>query len=73
MRRVMQECFADPSVARVVVEPDARNDKIAALNAAVGFVVARAVELPDKTAALSFCTRADFAASEPSDREVPHA
>ena len=48
----MQECFSDPSVRRVVVEPDARNDKIAALNAAVGFVVARAVELPDKTAAL---------------------
>jgi hypothetical protein len=47
----------------VVVEPDARNDKIAVLNAAVGFVVARTVELPDKTAALSFCTREGFAAS----------
>lgn len=63
MRRVMQECFTDRSVRRVVVEPDARNDKIAALNAAVGFVVARAVELPDKTAALSFCSRADFDSS----------
>lgn len=63
MRRVMEECFADASVRRVVVEPDARNDKIAVLNAAVGFVVARTVELPDKTAALSFCTREGFAAS----------
>jgi len=63
MRRVMEECFADTSVDRVVVEPDARNERIAVLNAAVGFVVARHVELPDKTAALSFCSRADFAAS----------
>jgi hypothetical protein len=63
VRRVMEECFADPTARRVVVEPDARNDKIAVLNAAVGFVVAREVELPDKTAALSFCSRADFTAS----------
>jgi hypothetical protein len=59
----MEECFADPSVRRVVVEPDVRNDKIAALNAAVGFVVCRTVDLADKTAALSFCTRADFSSS----------
>lgn len=64
MRRVIVECFADPTVARVVVEPDIRNDKIAALNAAVGFRVVRPVELPDKTAALSVCTRADFESSE---------
>jgi len=63
MRRVMQECFVDPTVRRVVVEPDARNHRIAVLNAAVGFVVAREVELPDKTAALSFCRREDFTAS----------
>lgn len=64
MRRVVEECFADPAVARVVVEPDVRNDKIAALNAAVGFRVVRPVPLPDKTAAFSTCTRADFAASQ---------
>lgn len=63
MRRVMEECFADPTVRRVVVEPDALNHRIAVLNAAVGFVVAREVELPDKTAALSFCRREDFTAS----------
>ncbi len=64
MRRVIVECFADPAVARVVVEPDIRNDKIAALNAAVGFRVVRPVELPDKTAAFSVCTREDFALSQ---------
>lgn len=63
MRRVMEECFADPAVMRVVVEPDVRNEKIAALNAAVGFRVIRSIELPDKTAAFSACTRSDFAAS----------
>jgi hypothetical protein len=63
MRRVMEECFADPTVRRVVVEPDARNHRIAVLNAAVGFVVAREVELPGKTAALSLCSREDFTTS----------
>lgn len=64
MRRVIVECFADPAVSRVVVEPDIRNDKIAALNAAVGFSVIRPIELADKTAAFSVCTRASFAASD---------
>lgn len=63
VRRVMEECFADPAVRRVVVEPDVRNDRIAVLNAAAGFVVTRHVELPDKTAALSLCTREDFFSS----------
>jgi hypothetical protein len=63
MRRVMAECFADPSVRRVVVEPDVRNARIAALNAAVGFEVVRTIGLPDKQAALSFCTRAAFESS----------
>jgi len=61
---VMAECFADPAVRRVVVEPDVRNDKIAALNAAVGFEVVRTIELADKRAALSFCTREAFEASD---------
>jgi len=64
MRRVIVECFADPAVARVVVEPDIRNDRIAALNEAVGFRVVRPVGLPDKTAAFSVCTRTDFECSE---------
>lgn len=63
LRAVMTHCFADPQVDRVVVEPDVRNERIAVLNAAAGFVVARTLSLPTKEAALSFCTRADFAAS----------
>ena len=57
---VLTECFADPAVARVVVEPDARNTRVHALNAAVGFVVEAEVRLADKTALLSTCTRAAF-------------
>lgn len=59
-RAVLEHCFADPAVARVVVEPDVRNARIAAMNAAFGFAVARVVELGSKTAALSFCSRAAF-------------
>lgn len=62
-RAVMDFCFADPAVRRVVVEPDVRNERIAALNAAAGFVVARHVDLGHKTAALSLCTRAAYEAS----------
>jgi len=55
------------SGARVVVEPDVRNRAIAAKNAAAGFRVLREVELSEgghaKRAALSVCTREDFAAS----------
>ncbi|WP_407320690.1 GNAT family N-acetyltransferase [Isoptericola halotolerans] len=72
MSAVVGFCLADPAVggrggARVVVEPDVANAPIAAKNAAAGFRVLREVEVTDdghtKTAALSVCTRADFAAS----------
>lgn len=59
-RAVMEHCFADPEVRRVVVEPDVRNRPIAVLNAEFGFVVSRVVALPGKDAALSFCTRTAF-------------
>ncbi|WP_101523236.1 GNAT family N-acetyltransferase [Nocardioides houyundeii] len=61
MRAAVASILAD--APRVVVEPDVRNDKIAALNAAAGFRVLRHVQLSDKVAALSVCDRADFAAS----------
>ena len=63
-RAVMHFCFRDPATTEVVVEPDARNHAIHAKNAAAGFVVDRRISLPDKQALLSFCTVADFAASE---------
>jgi hypothetical protein len=59
---VMDMLFDDGRAERVVVEPDVRNTAVHALNAAVGFRAAGTVELPDKTALLSFCTRADYEA-----------
>ncbi|XAS67749.1 GNAT family N-acetyltransferase [Micrococcaceae bacterium Sec5.7] len=60
MEAVLERLFEKPGVERVVVEPDARNTKIHALNERLGFQPAGVVELPDKQALLSFCTRADF-------------
>lgn len=59
-RAVMEHCFSDPTVGRVVVEPDVRNANIATLNKEAGFVVERVISLPGKEAALSFCTREAF-------------
>ena len=57
-RAVMEHCFADPAVRRVVVEPDVRNERIRALNKAAGFARSRArCSCRTKEAALSFCTR----------------
>ena len=63
MEAVLERLFADPGVGRVVVEPDARNHKIHALNARLGFQPAGEVVLPGKTALLSFCTREAFHAA----------
>ncbi|MCQ4209175.1 MULTISPECIES: GNAT family N-acetyltransferase [Streptomyces] len=60
---VMDFLFADPAVARVVVEPDVGNKAVHALNEAVGFVPDREIAKPEKTALLSFCTRAQFEAA----------
>jgi siderophore synthetase component len=56
----VRSCFEDAGARRIVVEPDIRNDLIRAKNRAAGFVELRAVELPDKTAMLSVCTREGF-------------
>ncbi|SNT28970.1 Siderophore synthetase component [Asanoa hainanensis] len=65
MRAVMEFVFADPHAHRVVVEPDERNDAIARKNAEVGFVVQRRVQLADKVANLSFCTRDAYTLTAP--------
>lgn len=57
---VMELLFADPAVHRVVVEPDARNTAVHALNAAVGFRGIGTVSLPQKDAYLSICTRDQY-------------
>ncbi|MFI8777377.1 GNAT family N-acetyltransferase [Brachybacterium paraconglomeratum] len=67
MGEVVSWCLHERGAARVVVEPDERNRAVLAKNAAAGFRVLQHVEIPDgegtKRAALSVCTRADFAAS----------
>ena len=63
MRTVLAVLFRDPAAQRVVVEPDAANTAVHALNARVGFVVHGVVELPGKRALLSTCTRAQYAAT----------
>ncbi|UFR04325.1 acetyltransferase [Streptomyces sp. Go40/10] len=57
---VMFHLFEDPSVRRIVVEPDVRNTAVHTLNAAVGFVAEREIDKPEKRALLSFCTREQF-------------
>jgi hypothetical protein len=63
MDAVLGHLFARPEVQRVVVEPDARNTKIHALNERLGFRPAGIVTLPDKDALLSFCSRSDYQAA----------
>lgn len=61
---VMELLFDDPSVRRVVVEPDVRNTAVHALNEAVGFRIVEKIEKPEKDAYLSVCTREMFLASQ---------
>ncbi|MFJ9418203.1 GNAT family N-acetyltransferase [Streptomyces sp. NPDC101227] len=65
---VMEMLFADPATHRVVVEPDARNTAVHALNKTVGFEVVRTVALPSKDAHLSTCTRDQFLATRGETR-----
>jgi len=65
---VMELVFSDPSIQRIVVEPDVRNHRIHALNRRAGFHYHKLVELPHKTAHLAFCTRADYRAARARDQ-----
>ena len=64
---IMDSLFSDPLVDRVVVEPDVRNTKIQALNERMGFHKHSIVDLPDKQAWLSFCTRDQYAEATPTN------
>lgn len=57
---LMRFIFEQLRAERVVVEPDIRNTKVHALNAAMGFEVHGPLTLPHKTALLSSCTPAQF-------------
>ena len=72
-RAVMEHCFADPGVRRVVVEPDVRNDAIRALNAAVGLPRSlREIPLPTKTAALVLLRERFARRAREGTRRPPH-
>ena len=64
---LMTFLFERLGAQRIVVEPDARNTRIHALNRAMGFVHTKEVAFREKTASLAFCTRADFYASITKD------
>lgn len=52
--------FRDRSVRRIVVEPDARNDKAIARMVRFGFRPGELIELPHKTARLAFLDRETY-------------
>jgi len=60
---VMEMLFADPATCRVVVEPDVRNTAVHVLNEYVGFRVVDTIQLPQKRAYLSICTREQYESS----------
>lgn len=60
---IVEFMFSDPQVARIVVEPDVRNEKIHRLNKRAGFAYQHQIALPNKTAWLAFCTREQYAAA----------
>lgn len=70
---VMEMLFADPETQRVVVEPDALNTAVHRLNAAVGFRVEETIELKDKNAYLSTCTRAQYLAASAYPTTLEHS
>jgi siderophore synthetase component len=57
---IMKFVFRDLTIQRIVVEPDIRNKKMFDICHRVGFEDAHVVNLPHKTALLSFCTREQF-------------
>lgn len=57
---LLAHVFADPAVERIVVEPDARNDKAVARMTRLGFELGPVVELSTKPAQLAFLTRESY-------------
>ncbi len=52
--------FSASYINRIVVEPDVNNDKIHVLNKKAGFKYYKEIQLPEKKAALAFCTRNSY-------------
>ncbi|MBW7981565.1 GNAT family N-acetyltransferase [Enterobacillus tribolii] len=70
-RTIVEFMFSDQKVARIVVEPDIRNEKIHRLNKRAGFAYQHPITLPNKTAWLAFCTREQYADALRRDMQ-PH-
>jgi RimJ/RimL family protein N-acetyltransferase len=62
--------FSDAQVERLIVEPDARNEKIHLLNKRAGFEYQHLINLPEKTAHLAFCTREQYASALKIERAL---
>ncbi|SCL34700.1 Protein N-acetyltransferase, RimJ/RimL family [Micromonospora nigra] len=60
LREFLAFVFRDPGRRRIVMEPDARNDRVLARLRRTGFVDGPLVDLPDKWARLLFLDRATF-------------
>jgi len=69
---LMRFMFAHLGALRIVVEPDARNHRIHALNRSAGFVCDRDVVFTEKIARLAFCTRRDFEQATATTLEAVH-
>lgn len=57
---IMDCMFSSAKIHRIVVEPDANNNKIHALNKRAGFVYEKNIQMPTKIASLAFCTRQQY-------------
>ncbi|MDX6233000.1 MAG: penicillin amidase [Nocardioidaceae bacterium] len=60
--RLTAEVFADPSVLRLVIEPDMENSKSVALLSRAGFEWDSIIDLPHKKARLGFLSRTAYEA-----------
>ena len=63
LHMILSFLFQEPANRRIVVEPDAQNDKIHPLTLKAGFVYQGQIQLSNKLASLAFCSRADFASA----------
>ena len=70
---LMRFMFAHLGARRIVVEPDASNHKVHALNRSAGFAYDRDVVFPEKIASLAFCTRRDFEQATAATLEEVHS
>ncbi len=59
-RSIMDFIFSNPTIDRILVEPDIRNKKMFALCQRIGFQLGAITELPNKTAQLAFLTKQKY-------------